>query len=155
MADQHDGETLLLSHVDLSRRLGVSPDGARSRARRAGWSVIRDNKGRCRVRVHAVELADQPRAGSDRQPEPTADATALLTELRRSYAEQLADLTARLDRAEQTGQDWRAAAERDRARAELLEAINGRLDRRVDDLERALEEARRPWLARVLAALRR
>jgi hypothetical protein len=155
MDDQHDSEALLLSYADLGRRLGVSPDGARSRARRTGWPVIRDNRGRCRVRVHAVELADQPRAENDHQPEPTADATALLSELRRSHAEQIANLTVRLDRAEQTGQDWRAAAERDRARAELLEAINGRLDRRVDDLERALEEARRPWLVRVLAALRR
>src|SRR3954447_20038590 len=154
MTDQH-GEALLLSYAELGRKLGVSPDGARSRARRAGWPVIRGNNGRCRVRVHATEIAELPRAGSDHQPEQNADATGLLTELRRSHAEQIADLTARLDRAEQTGQDWRAAAERDRARAELLEAINGRLDRRVDDLERALDEARRPWLVRVLAALRR
>jgi hypothetical protein len=48
------------------------------------------------------------------------------------------------------------APERDRARAELLEAINGRLDRQVGDLEQALDEARRPWLVvRVLAAIRR
>src|SRR5215211_7234106 len=100
MADQH-GEALLLSYAELGRKLGVSPDGARSRARRAGWPVIKGNNGRCRVRVHAVEIADQPRAVNDRQPEQSADVTALLAELRRSHADQIADLTARLERAEQ------------------------------------------------------
>src|SRR3954471_5148592 len=117
MTDQH-GEARLLSYAELGRKLGVSPDGARSRARRAGWPVIRGNNGRCRVRVHAAEIADQARAGRERRPEQNADATGLLTEIRRSHAEQIADLTTRLDRAEQTGHDWRAAAERDRARAE-------------------------------------
>jgi hypothetical protein len=155
MAEQDGGGTLLMSYAELGRRLGMSPDGARSRARRAGWPVIKGNNGRCRVRVHAAEIADQPQAGTDRHPEQNADVTALLTELRRSHADQIADLTARLDRAEQAGQDWRATSERDRALAELLRDQLALEQRRAGDLAAELREARRPWLVRVLAAIRR
>ena len=161
MAEQEQGE-LLLTYAELATRLGVSPDGARTRAKRAGWPIIPGNDGRSRVRVRSVELPEQPRSQAEQAPEQTRSMTTLLAELRRAYGEHAAELAARAERAEQQIEQWRsqaeqdrAAAERDRAIAELLRDQLAGEQRRAEDLAAELCEARRPWLVRVLATVRR
>ena len=70
MADDHPSE-LLLTYPKLAARLGVSADGARTRAKRQGWPVIHGNDGRARVRVLASDLPEHPRS----PPEQTGDET--------------------------------------------------------------------------------
>src|SRR3954469_15519625 len=96
MADDHPSE-LLLTYPELAARLGVSPDGARTRAKRQGWPVTHGNDGRARVRVLASDL-----------PEQTGDETDLVAELRRSPAEHLAELRTLLDRASGETERWRS-----------------------------------------------
>jgi hypothetical protein len=48
---------LALSYRELGARLGLSPDGARARARRRGWAVAHDDAGRALVQVSENELA--------------------------------------------------------------------------------------------------
>jgi hypothetical protein len=157
MANSDQGE-LLLTYAELATRLGVSTDGARTRARRQGWPVTNGNDGKARVRVVTSDLPEQPRS----RPEQTMVATDLLAELRRSHAEQVAGLTAQLDRvsreAEQLRSDHAAVrleTERHRVEAELLREQMARELARVERLEVALTEARKGWLERLLEALRR
>ena len=157
MADDRPSE-LLLTYPELAARLGVSPDGARTRAKRQGWPVILGNDGRARVRVLASDLPEHPRSS----PEQTGDETDLLVELRRSHAEHAAELRALLDRASGEAERWRsehgqarAEAERHRAEAELLREQLAREIGRADKIEAELAETRKPALVRLLEALRR
>jgi hypothetical protein len=157
MANRDQGE-LLLTYAELAIRLGVSTDGARTRARRQGWPVITGNDGKARVRVLASDLPEQPRS----RPEQTRVSTELLAELRRSHAEQVAGLTAQLNRvsreAEQLRSDHAAArseVERHRVEAELLREQMAREFARVERLATELAEARKGWLERLLEAMRR
>jgi len=54
-SDQTPGP-LRLTYSQLGERLGISADAARKRAERAGWDVVRDNKGRPFVLVGLTEL---------------------------------------------------------------------------------------------------
>jgi hypothetical protein len=157
MADDDQGE-LLLTYAELAARLGVSTDGARTRARRQGWLVMNGNDGRARVRVLASNLPEQPRS----RPEQTVVTTDILTELRRSHAEHIAELRAQLDRASGEAERWRSdhaaarsEAERHRAEALLLREQIARELARADHLEAELALSRKGWLERVLEAVRR
>ncbi len=157
MADDHPSE-LLLTYPELAARLGVSPDGARTRAKRQGWPVMHGNDGRARVRVLASDLPEHPRS----PPEQTGDETDLVAELRRSHAEHAAELRSLLDRASGEAERWRsehgqarAEAERHRAEAGLLREQLAREIARAEGLTAQLVEARKPALLRLLEALRR
>src|SRR3954447_7353740 len=86
MDEQGQGE-LVLTYAELATKLGVSPDGARTRAKRAGWPVTPGNDGRSRVRVRAAELPQLPRSHGEQIPEQNGSVNALLAELRRAYGE--------------------------------------------------------------------
>jgi hypothetical protein len=151
MAERGEAE-LLLTYAELAARLGISADGARTRAKRAGWPVVIGNDGRAKVRVAAAELPEQAPVKAEHEP----DMTDLLTELRRSRAERLAELSGRAERAEQEAGRWRAAAEQARSEAgqarseaERERAVNGllreQLERELARGERLEAELRRPW----------
>src|SRR5262245_13943320 len=106
--DEHEAGELLLTYADLAARLGVSADGARSRAKRAGWPVIAGNDGRARVRVLVSDLPERP-------PEQATVATDPRGELRRAHAERLGELRGERDRAVEQAERWRSAAEQSRA----------------------------------------
>jgi hypothetical protein len=105
--DDHPSE-LLLTYAELGERLGISPDGARTRAKRAGWRIIPGNDGRARVRVPLVELPERPpehdRRATGRKPEQNSVMFGFMTEL-----------LARADRAERSAEQARSEAEQTRA----------------------------------------
>lgn len=140
MADDRPGE-FLLTYAELGERLGVSPDGARTKAKRAGWPVILGNDGRARVRVISSELPKQGR----RLPEQTGVTPDLLTELRRAEAERLAELLARAEKAEREAEQARAALGDLRARLARLEGevagVKATATAEVNAAARAAEEA--------------
>lgn len=161
MADDPPIE-LLLTYAELGDRLGIGADGARFKARRAGWPVTQGNDGRARVRVRANELPDQPpeqpqRSGDRRTIDPD-----LLADLRRAHADRLADQIARAEAAEHEAELWRSKAEQARSEAERHRAVAELLcDQVRREIERSealageLRELRRPWLLRALAAWKR
>ncbi|WP_157879270.1 hypothetical protein [Pararhodospirillum photometricum] len=139
------------TYATLAVRLGCTPEAARQRARRRGWLVTLDNRGRALVHVPPGELPDE-RPANTRSPAaerpidartantPTPDTLALVADLRAErdrLLSEVADLRARLDGAE------------GRARAAEIEAaeLRGRLDER-ERLVRALEG--RGWLGKLL-----
>jgi predicted RNase H-like nuclease (RuvC/YqgF family) len=152
MAEQETGE-LTLTYAELATRLGVSADGARTRAKRAGWPVIAGNDGRARVRVLASNLPERP-------PEQTASTTDHTVELRRAYAERVTELKGELEEARGQVERWRSATEQTRAEVERERAVNGllreqlerelaRVGRLEEELRAMLAEARRPWWRRL------
>ena len=161
MADDPPSE-LMLTYAELGDRLGIGADGARFKARRAGWPITQGNDGRARVRVRVNELPDQSRRSGERR----AIGPDLIADLRRAYADRSAELIARAETAEQEAEQWRSkaeqnnlaaerergTAERERAAAEMLRDQLVKAERRVDDLTAELRELRRPWLVRVVAA---
>lgn len=168
MADDFPSE-LLLTYAELGDRLGIGADGARFKARRAGWPIIQGNDGKARVRVRENELPDQPPDQSRRAGERRAIDPDLLADLRRAHADRSADLIARAEAAEQEAKLWRSkaeqnnltaerergVAEKERASVELLRDQLVKAERRAENLAAELSELRRPWLVRVVAALRR
>jgi hypothetical protein len=153
MAEQEMGE-LTLTYAELATRLGVSADGARTRAKRAGWPVVAGNDGRSRVRVLASNLPERP-------PEQTASTTDHVGELRRAYAERVAELKGELEQARGQVERWRAVAEQTRAEVERERAVNELLREQLErelarvghlegELRSMLTEARRRWWRRWL-----
>lgn len=168
MADDPPSE-LLLTYAELGDRLGIGADGARFKARRAGWPITQGNDGKARVRVRAADLPDQPPEQPQRSGDRRAIDPDLLADIRRAHADRSAELIARTEAAEQEAELWRSkaeqnnlaaerergVAEKERAASELLRDQLAKAERRVDDLAAELRELRRPWLVRVVAALRR
>lgn len=168
MADDFPSE-LLLTYAELGDRFGIGADGARFKARRAGWPIIQGNDGKARVRVRENELPDQPPDQSRRAGERRAIDPDLLADLRRAHTDRSADLIARAEAAEQEAKLWRSkaeqnnltaerergVAEKERASVELLRDQLVKAERRAEKLAAELSELRRPWLVRVVAALRR
>jgi hypothetical protein len=147
MAEQETGE-LSLTYAELAARLRVSADGARTRAKRAGWPVIVGNDGRARVRVLASDLPERP---AEQNPVTTDP----LGELKRAHAERVAELKGELERAREGTERWRSAAEQARAEGErdraVIKEVRDQLDRelaRVARLEEELRGLRRPWWRR-------
>jgi hypothetical protein len=149
VAEQGEAE-LVLTYAKLGERLGITVDGARTRAKRAGWPTVIGNDGKARVRVRPSELPEQTASKAEQSPS-TLD---FVTELRRTHAERLAELRGELDQARNEAERWRAAAEHARLEAERERAVNGLLREAVDrerDLNRELlAELRRPWWRRLL-----
>lgn len=161
MADDPPIE-LLLTYIELGDRLGIGADGARFKARRAGWPVTQGNDGKARVRVRAAELPDQPPEQPQRSGDRRAIDPDLLADIRRAHADRSAELLARAEAAEHEAELWRSKAEqarseseRHRAVAELLGDQVRREIERSDALAAELRELRRPWLVRIMAALKK
>lgn len=150
MAEQNRGDGPF-TYAELGERLGLSADGARTRAKRQGWQVVRGNDGRARVMVPPTELPEQiptkPNQPAEQQP-VTLERLAVLT-ARAQVAEQAVELWR--SKAEQNGRE----AERERGAAEVLRDQLARAERQIDERDAELRELRRPWLVRVVAALRR
>jgi hypothetical protein len=160
---EHDG--LRLAGVpEAAAALGLTPDGVRARIRRGTLPAHKGNDGQWRVALSAFVLSQQD-DGQDGRDTPAADRQDTLLRLLAQLEERLrADGELRAALAEERVARARAEGERDVARAEtaeLREAL-ARADMalvyertRADRLEAALVEARRPWLARLLDAVRR
>jgi hypothetical protein len=149
MAEQEPAE-LWLSYPELAERLGISADGARVRAKRAGWPVQTGNDGRAKVRVPVADLPEHGPNKPEQGPSSVAD-------IRRLFPER----TAELHEARQQAEQWRTAAEQARADAERergmrtlmreqLEREVARADRLEAELLRLNEAARRPWWRKLL-----
>jgi hypothetical protein len=162
VAEQDQGEQLL-TYAELGARLGVSADGARTRAKRAGWPVVPGNDGKARVRVRAGELPEQPPERPPERPagqpsEQGAITARLLTELRQAQAVRLADLRADLEQARADAELWRTKAEQGRVDAEREQAVNVLLREAMErerDMHRALVDELRARADRLEAELRR
>jgi hypothetical protein len=156
MAEQGEAEQVL-TYAELGERLGISVDGARTRAKRAGWPVVIGNNGKARVRVTVSELPEQPPSKAEQSP----NVLDLVAELRRAHAERLVELRTELDQARGEAERWRATAEQARLEAERERAVNGLLRETVDrerelnrevqvELRALLAEGRQPWWRRLL-----
>ncbi|HEX2529810.1 MAG TPA: hypothetical protein VHL31_26405 [Geminicoccus sp.] len=133
---------LRLTYAELAQRLGVSVDGARTRARRRGWPVSLGNDGKAMVTVAEGDLQEVlNRATGERPPsdqalltEQGAVATShlltLVTALQEDLKEAMASYATEAARA--------AAAES--ALAEVRDALAH--EREVN------AELRRPWWVR-------
>lgn len=150
-----------LTYRALGKRLGLSPDAARMRAKRRLWRVEPGNDGRAVVLVEEAELAAEIARQGEQEAERSGE--------RRAHV-QANDITAvqALEGAVGALRDELAAArqDRDRLAAELLTAREAAargegetralrdaladLATRLDRAEAALHEARKPWLRRVL-----
>lgn len=136
--------SIVVTYRELGKRLGLSPEAARKRAKARGWRVVAGNDGRARVQVSDADLvAEDGRSPAGDRPEKSgasggdvrgveallASKDALAEELR----ERVRLLESRLEAQDLTIADLRC--ERDR----LLEMLA-----RVDP------PRRRGWLARLL-----
>jgi hypothetical protein len=133
MNDQGPDE-LLLSYAELGRRLGITSDGARIRARRKRWPVIRGNDGQAKVRVLATDLPEQAPDTSGQEPN--------------MFAERLDELKDELHEARQQAEQWRTAAEQARVEAAGYRAQAEAKDTLITELKAMLAAAREPWWRR-------
>ncbi len=154
----------LLTYAELAERLGISPDGARMKAKRENWRHERnDPSGPMRVRVPAGALPEHvPERSPEKRPNGTgvrADVGERLDELAANVAEIRANMarTAGVEaelRAELANARERAAVAEARIEAER-EAAEDRVAARnavIEELRAELERLRRPfwqrWLGR-------
>jgi hypothetical protein len=139
-----------LTYRELGDRLGISADGARFLARRRGWQATKGNDGRVRVLVDDADLIGRsPPIARPIDPPiiPGHDRAALLERLVAADVERerlTADLVRATDRAGKA--EGQVLALRD-----ALADLAGRLDEATAELA----DARRSWLERLIAALRR
>jgi hypothetical protein len=145
-------DDLLLTFAELGERLGVSPDGARMRAKRESWPVERGNDSRApaRVRVPADALPEHP---PERRPKSEAnghDVEDRMAELAASVAE----LRAAFDRTREMEVALRAELAEARTRAAVaeakLEAERSGSATLIAELRQQLADARRPWWRRLV-----
>jgi len=152
--------------TEAAARCGYTREALRLRVRRGKLRAIKGNDGV--TRIDPAGLADLPPpdlSGDDQgRPEeaetpPSTDDHALTVDvLRASLDRALDDLgqaRSALDKAQEERLVDRGRAERAEA---SLEAEKGRaagLEARVTSLEAALDEARLPWVVRVVRAVRR
>jgi hypothetical protein len=157
MAEQEPAE-LWLSYPELAERLGISADGARVRAKRAGGPVQTGNDGRAKVRVPVADLPEHGPNKPEQEPNSVAD-------IRRLFAERTAELKAELHEARQQAEQWRTATEQARVDAERergmreaevagergkLTLVREQLEREIARADRLEAELRRPWWRRLL-----
>lgn len=141
---------LRLTYVQLSERVGMTPEGARMLARRRHWQIVKGNDGKAVVVVDDAELVVRPAGRSGGRPDgrsggqPT-DTTGLERVLRGRIAE--LEATADQRAAELLAAAVRAAKAEGEAIAlrDALADLAGRLDR-------AEAELRRPWWRRLLGS---
>ena len=140
--------TLRLTYVQLSERVGMTPEGARMLARRRHWQIAKGNDGKAVVVVDDAELVTRPAGRSGGRPDgrsggQSSDPTGLERELRGRIAELEATTDQRA--AELLAMTARSAQAEGEAKAlrDALADLAGRL-------ARAEAELRRPWWRRLL-----
>ena len=151
----HEAEGPWLTLSEAAARSSRHIDALRAMARRGKLERRRGNAGQWLVRLpEALPQDDSGNAHAD-----DSGLAEVVAELR----EEVAELRVALARAETQAEATKAVAAaeveamRRQTAAELAarDAVTAELRARGDRLEAALAEARRPWLARVLEALRR
>jgi len=147
---EHSDE-LLLTFAELGERLGVSPDGARMRAKREGWLVERANDSRApaRVRVPSNVLPEHPPERRPNKDGAVSDLEERLLEL----ATNVAELRSAFDRTRETEIELRAELAEARTRAAVaearLEAERSGSQALMAELRQQMEDLRRPWWRRM------
>ena len=153
-------EQIWLTYRELGERLGISPDGARMKAKRNKWTATTDNEGSIRVCVPAKLLANirtnvPPRTAPERSGEQASEIKALQAHIE-TLKQQVSDhaterewLLNQLER-QRANHDAALDASRDgtvRARVDA-DCIRGELDRERDharDLAGRLDTAHREY----------
>jgi hypothetical protein len=168
-------DQVLLTYAELGERLGISPDGARMRAKRrhelGDWGIVAPNEkgGPVRVRLPAGDLPEQPpERSSARSPEVPfehqangADVPPNLAERVDELAANVAELGAAFARTLQAQSTLRAELAAERTRAAVAEArieaeraaAEDRVAARnavIEELRAMLADARRPWWRRLV-----
>lgn len=168
MADDTDkppGEPTWLTYSQAAERLGLpTASAARARARRAGWPKRAwGNAGEVAVGVPPSLLTD-PAPAPPARPAPPKRDTGALDALRQELAavrgdlsretgdrrilqQQADELRDRLAVAEVRAAGYAAEARAEQERRQAAEAAR---DAALDRLEKALEDARRPWWRKLL-----
>jgi hypothetical protein len=139
----------LLTYADLSARLQISREAARSLARRRRWPRSHSEQGKALVSVDVSELRYRPRPRMGRQADQFATASTAESEAFQTEAFEIEAFKAEIARLEAVAADARAEFERERERA----------DRLAVELQQATAElaAASEWAARLedeVAALR-
>jgi hypothetical protein len=144
-------DDLLLTFAELGERLGVSPDGARMRAKREGWPVERGNDSRApaRVRVPVDALPEHPPERRSKSDGNASEFDERMAELAASMAE----LRAAFDRTREIEVELRGELADTRTRAAVaearLEAERSGSQALIAELRQQIEDARRPWWRRL------
>jgi hypothetical protein len=151
-------EQIWLTYRELGERLGISPDGARMKAKRNKWTATTDNEGSIRVCVPDSLLANSrtnvpARTTSERSGEVTNEIKALqahIETLKQQVSDHAAERERLLTQLERQRADHDAAlnASRDETGRVKVDAehIRGELDRERDharDLASRLDTAHR------------
>src|SRR5689334_2997340 len=145
-------DDLSLTYAELGERLGITPDGARLRAKRmerqGRWRVAPGNDGKSRVRLPAEDLPEHPPERTSDHPDGgpnVAELAAEIAELRAHVADLTeANATARLEAAVARG-------ERDAAVATATAKVEA-AERVVAELRAMLADARKPFWRRWVGA---
>jgi hypothetical protein len=135
---------ILLPLAEAASRLGLHPSALRSRIRRGLVIAKKGNDGRLLVEVVANARPDHGDATTSPEDELHAEIDFMRGQLE---AARIAMAKAEAERD--------AAVATSSAKVDAAERVVTELRDRSDRLEAALAEARRPWLLRVLEALRR
>ena len=155
---EHSDEQLL-TYAELAERLGISPDGARIRAKRKNWRHERnDPSGPMRVRVPSAALPEHP---PERSPEKRTNSTSVRTDIDErlnELAANVAEIRANMTRTAGVEAELRAELANARERAAVaeaqLEAERGAAEDRVA-ARNAVNEELRAELARLRLPFRR
>lgn len=157
-------DALKLTYRELAERLGISPDAARMKAKRAvkagRWAIIPGNHPNDPVRVempaddagspNAIGGEQATRSTGERKGRtiPRTDAETLATALQTAQA-RIAELTDQL--SAEKDQHRQAAIELAQAttKVDFLEAELARLAAEADELRDDLRAARRTWWQRL------
>jgi hypothetical protein len=146
MNQSDEPATHWLTVAEAAPRLGLTVDGLRSRIKRGLATTRKGNDGRLFVNVamNGASQGDEP--GHDPGHEP-AVARSDGHDADRDLLHDLLEARDRAARAEAALVEVRAALQREHAAREREEA-------RADKLAAELAEARKPWVVRVVEALR-
>lgn len=126
--DDNDAEVLLLTYAELGERLGVSPDGARMRAKRkteAGdWGIVAPNNkgGAVRVRLPAGDLPEHVPERSAGRRENIPNALSSLVERVDGLEADIVGLEAMIARELQARAELAEGLAAERTRAAVAEA---------------------------------
>jgi hypothetical protein len=133
--------TLMLTYVELAERLGVSVDGARMKARRAGWKKTKGNDGTVRVTVEESELIP-----SERSPNVKGTFPDHASEQVRALEGHIATLTQQVEHLQQQLGKAEAMAASERARVEDMTASLLKL---TGEMMASHQAQARPWWRRL------
>lgn len=157
-------ETVSLTYRELAERLGISPDAARMKAKRAvkngRWRIIPGNhpSDRVLVEIPAADIVAPERDGgeqSERVVRRTKGRTLDLNDndtvaatLQTAQA-RITELTDQLTAEKDQHRDTAVELAKAQARVEALDAELARLGETADDLRQQLEAERRTWWQRL------